>query len=34
MQENMIYGDSLGFDNLILRIEELQQILKSKSFLF
>jgi predicted nucleotidyltransferase component of viral defense system len=30
MQENMIYGDSLSFESLIARMEELQQILKRK----
>lgn len=30
MQENMIYGESLSFEKLIERMEEVQQILKSK----
>lgn len=31
MQENMIYGDSLSFEKLMARMEEVQQILKSKN---
>jgi predicted nucleotidyltransferase component of viral defense system len=31
MQENMIYGESISFEKLIARMEEIQQILKSKN---
>jgi len=30
MQENMIYGESLSFENLLVRLESLQQVLNAK----